>query len=309
MRFAAVLAIMGAAFALSPAVVQAETLHIEGTMPAENDAAAGLSSMVVERFGGEHGSALSLAIEDALRDAYFRGEPYFRILPPGGGNAPDGTLRGEAYTETDRSRVERERRVCVEEDDRGKCIKRETRKVECRRTVIGFVYSIRLIAYNGNLLHSEDAERTREHVRCPGDDGDPPRPEQVAREFSRAIADEIRGKFVPAHGVREVRVMESRDGLRREDRDRFREAVRLTKQDESAACAVWEALLAANPDHASTVFNIGLCAERRDERDEAARFYRRTLELKPRDSYPLEGLGRLEGYDRADRQLAAHFGA
>ena len=265
--------------------------------------------MVVERFGGEHGSALSLAIEDALRDAYFRGERYFRILPPGGDVSPDATLRGEAYTETDRSRVERERRVCVAEDDRGRCTKHETRKVECRRTVIGFVYSIRLIGYNGNLLHAEDERSAREHVRCPGDESDPPRPEQVAREFSGAIAGEIRRAFVPSHGVREIRVMESRDGIRREDRDRFREAVRLTKDDEAAACAVWEDLLVANPDHASTVFNVGLCAEQRDERDAAARHYRRTLELKPRDSYPTEGLGRLEGYDRADRQLAAHFGA
>ncbi len=78
-----------------------------------------------------------------------------------------------------------------------------------------------------------------------------------------------------------VRVREERDGLPPEVARQFKDAVRLTKHDEPAACAAFAAIDRAVPDQGSTTFNLALCAEQAGRYAEAADRYARARLFAP----------------------------
>lgn len=290
-----------AAFAAVPAA--AETLPVSGVYPAGNDAAAALQSIAIEPFGGIDGQALAIAVGDQLRGATIDGEPYFRIVP--GSTGAEATLQGALTAETfRRDSYDKEREVCVERDEDDKCVKREKEKIPCWETVVRLDPRVRLIDAGGALLDAFDEPRERATRWCR--DEQRPSQDEVARQLTEELARDMRFRFAPVERHEDVRVMEKRDGLARDGRDAFREAIRLTKQDPGLACAAFRALESANPAQASVLFNIGLCAEGAGQLDAAADYYRRALAADAKADYAGAGLQRLDARRRAAAQLAAH---
>lgn len=284
----------------------AEVLPVGGIYPARSDAAAALRSVAIDRFGGEDGSEMSLALEDALGGAALDGTPWLRIANAaleGGysegllGGAAGGEATFEDYTE------EREKYV---RDDKGDCTP-EKRKVpvKCTRRTIALEAAVRLYDPQGTLLWSDRFSEDRTDSFCEDQDR-PATFGAVVRELSARVAVRVRSAFVPQRRNETIRVNESRKGLERPLADRFKAAVRLTKSDWPGACREWEEIGAAAPSHIPTLFNRALCGEALGNDAAAETLYAGLLQLAPGNGSARDGLGRIAARRRAEAQIAAH---
>jgi hypothetical protein len=281
----------------------AETLPVSGVYPAGNDAAAALASIAVERFGGDDGQQVGIAAADRLRAVTIDGEPYFRVVPEG--TRADAVLQGVAVAESSRrDSSPREEEVCVERDEDRDCIRKEKRRIPCWELVVRLDTTVRLVRTSGDVVYALDSEDELPQRFCEGDER--PSRERMIRTLAERQADRLRGEFAPEQRSEQVRVMEDRDGLSRDDGRAFRSAVQLTKTDRAAACAAWGALEAGNIDHPSVLFNLGLCEESAGRLREAHDYYQRVLARGDGDDYARLGVSRIEGRWRANAQLESH---
>lgn len=279
-----------------------ETLPVTGVYPAGNDSAAALGTIAVEPFGGDDGQQLALAVADRLRSVTIGGAPHLRVVPGGILADADGVLQGSAGAEARRRESgTREDEVCVERDEDRDCIRREKRQVPCWDQVVRLDATVRLVDREGALIHAFDRQSEQAQRFCEGDDR--PSREGLVRQLVARYADELRGELAPVERFEQIRVMETRRGLSQDDGRSFREAVRLTKDDPSAACGAWSALEAANPDHVAILFNLGLCAESRGELHEASAYYRSVIAGGEDAAYARQGMTRIEQRLRANAQL------
>lgn len=301
----AALAVSACFFAVQAA--NAETLPVRGVYPAMNDEAAALGTIAVEAFGGVDGQAIGIAAGDMLRAVRVEGEPWFRIVPASARMDADAVLQGTANAESwRRDSGTREVERCVERDENRECIREEKRQIPCWDAVVRLEPRIRLVAADGRLIHAIDEGREVSRRFCR--DEDPPSRANMISELVDGIAGQLRFDLAPMDRLEDVRVMESRKGLQGDDRDAFRDAVRLTKSDRAAACAAWGALEPANPENVSVLFNLGLCAESAGELGQAESYYRHALMSDSRAEYPTHGISRIEARYRAESQMDAHYG-
>lgn len=297
---------VGAAAALSvPAA--AETLRVSGVYPAGNDDAAALDSIAIEQFGGEDGADLALRIEDALRSARVEGSPWFAIVPGSLATDAEAALRGFVRTRTDTRRDgDKEVSQCVKRDDNRKCIERRKERIPCDRMTVRVAPSLRLTARDGDIVHSDNAEVTKQVRFCA--DEDQPYTDPIVDEALDEIASRVRMALAPRQVTQDIRILESRKGMPKDASKQFRNAVRQTKQDEPGACQSFAALEPAIGEHESLLFNLGLCAETIGEFDAAEDYYQRAIAVDGSNNYSSEGLSRLRQRSRADIQLSARTG-
>ena len=292
---------------LVSAAAHAETLPVSGIYPAGNDEAAAVNSIAIENFGGDKGASLSFAITDALEDAIIQGEPYFELLPSNDGDV-DSVMRGSANAEAIEIELE-DRKVtkCEKKDANEKCIKEKVTFYECARLEVSVYPQIRLIGADGREIYRKrDSLRTSESF-CANDYSNPSIDEMLdglVNNFARSV----RYDLAPVFRDQQIRVLESRKGIKGDAKKAFRNAVKLTKSDIGASCEGFSGLEETYPDHVSVLFNIGLCAEGMGELDRAETYYRRALAVEPGKDYPTDGLRRIADRARADAQLDVHFG-
>jgi len=287
------------------AAASGETLPVAGIYPAGNDEAAALRSIAVERFGGVDGPQLGIAVADRLRAVAIDGQPYFRIVPEG--SPADAVLQGTASSESRRRDASpREENVCVERDEDRDCIRREKRKIRCWEQVVDFDATVRLVRRNGALAYAANHESQLPRRWCEGDDR--PSRERMVRELAESYADHLRNELAPVQRLDQIRVMEDRDDLSRDDGRAFRAAVQLTKADVEAACAAWAELEPRNAGHPSVLFNLGLCEESRGRLREAHDFYQRVIAGGREANYARLGVERIEQRWRANAQLESRRG-
>lgn len=281
----------------------AETLPISGIYPAGSDSAAAMEVIAVERFGGADGQQLGIAIADRLRAVTIEGQPWFRVVPDTGSGDFDALLQGTATAEIGRREAgTREEETCAERDEDRKCLRKVKEKIPCWSHVVRLDASVRLVGREGELLDAFDREDEETKRYCQGDSR--PSSEGLVRQLAGRYADAVRANLAPVERAETTRVMESRKGLADDDSRAFREAVRLTKTDNAAACAAWAALEPRNPQHISVLFNLGLCAESVGDLDQADAYYRRAVTAQGDTSYIRQGLERIAARRRADAQLA-----
>jgi hypothetical protein len=228
------------------------------------------------------------------------GTPYFRVLP--GGTRADAVLQGTVATESRRRDSDsRDEEVCVERDDDHHCTKKEKRKIPCWEQVVEFEANVRLVRTTGAVVFAEDHEGEQPQRFCQGEER--PSVEKMVRGLAESYADRLRSEFAPVQRSEQIRVMEDRDRLSKDDGRAFRDAVQLTKTDRAAACAAWSALEPRNPDHPSVLFNLGLCEESAGRLREAHDYYQRVIAAGHDADYARQGAARIEGRWRANAQL------
>lgn len=312
----------GALVSVLPFSAAAETIPVRGVYSGNVDVPADIELIVVEPFGGDVGQDVELALTDVLGGVSIRGAPWFDLISPDAlinatveveGNAgtvtraalaPDarlrGTVRSEAYEREVEPRIERE---CVARDDDDKCTERREVRIECAELTVRVDPRILLLTARGEQLYSHNQSRS-ESVRFCADDGAVPSVLDIANTMVDGIVGTIRADLAPTESLRNIRVMERRRDLRREDRGAFRDAVRATNESIEAACSGFEALEVANPAHVSVLFNIGLCYESGGELEAAADYYTRALAIDPGRDYPGDGMSRVRSRQRAEALLA-----
>lgn len=263
---ALVLAAFGGGFA------GAEVLEATGEFPARAREVSFLASLAVERFAGEDGPALAIAVERALVEPRADGAEFFDLRAPGA--RVEGAVSGTVATGVDTSRVREKRRRCVARDDKGKCSEEAEVEVGCTRRLVSVEADVRIVRMaDGRILYSARKPESRTDTWCEGD-SPAEGTETVVREALGRIAQAVRDDVVPRIDHYRIRVRESTRGMSREQADGFKLLVRQTKSDPAGACAGWAAMARDLPDHPSVLFDLGVCAEHGGSYAEAARFYR-----------------------------------
>lgn len=294
--------VAAASTVLAATAANAETLRIETIYPAESDEAAAMRTIAIDRFAGREGRAFANRIEDRLLDAAIDGEPYFTLVHRSQAGNADAILDGEARVRVTESEFSQLRKVCVEEDGKGKCVRREEVDLSCLRLAIDVRPRVNLRSAEGYVLWSDQLSRSEVLSYCPDYDDEPIIAPIVDIALAGA-ADDVRRALAPVQAIEDIRIMERRKGMPGDASKAFQEAVRLTKQDERAACGAFAALEPAIGTHPSLMFNLGLCAEQIGDFATAERYYRQALADKTSDDEAQAGLQRIALYLAAERQL------
>ena len=312
-----------------PGAATAEVLTIEGIYAARDPGAIEVEEIVVERFGGEIGEQLALALTDRLEAIALDGQPYFGLRAatgggdrvyvygadtPAGGNSPmeragpvTATLRGTASSEvTETLSGTTKQTRCLRKNEKGKCVEKTIDVYECRELTVSLAPELRLVAAERGTLYAA-RDRLSRSVRFCGNDSSIPSALPMMEELIDRFATRVRLDLAPQFRREDVRVLESRKGLAKGDSAAFKQAVKLTKNDQLAACLRFNELAERNPGQASAVFNAGLCSERDGRLEEAAAKYRRALATGEGEAYSRAGLERVASRLEAEQQLELRY--
>lgn len=288
------------------APAMAETLPISGSDPASanvND----LLRLAVDRFEGTDGAAVAQRLEAALGAARFDGRSYYRIVAPESGAPIDALLTGTTRAAVEEVPVTEKRKKCTEYDpaDKNKCVKEVEVDIRCRRRTITVTTTARLVAIkDGSIRYTRPLSARDQQTWCP--DRAASRTAEDYVEWAEGDqVQAIRRDLAPIGYAIDVRVDENRKGLAKPAADSFKEAVRLTKSDPSAACEAWAGLTRAAEPTAALAFNLGLCAEMDRDFDAAIDWYGQAQRLGSKNRDIGEGIARIDRHRRALADWAA----
>jgi hypothetical protein len=286
--------------------LQAETLPIEGVYPAGNDQLAALNSLAIGPISREDGQSFGIALTQKLTEVRLRGAPYFTMVPFRTKAGADGTITGTA-TSNSTSRSEQGRRQeCAYEDANGKCKKWRWVNINCTRRIVTLSYTLAVDGRRRERIFGRTNTASDSLLICP-DSGEAPPVELVVEHLIAKVTTELRLEFAPLETRDDIRVKEGVEGLQNNAKKKFKEAIRLTKRNTASACTVWSEVDQLVPDHAPTLFNLGLCAESRRDYNGAEALYKRVFDLNRSERYATEAIERLERRRHAERQIAAHL--
>lgn len=261
------------AFGLTAAPALAETLRIEGVFAAGAREASLLPTIGVDPFRGPDGDELAMAIERRMASLGGDGVPHATLITPT--LRPDGLLAGRTDVGVSDFPYTEGRSRCVEKDKDGKCTRRQSYSVRCLRRSVSLRADLSMARHaDGRIVYAATKSRNDDDSACE-DGGILQSVDSMLHSMTESIAQEVRLDLAPHRERYTIRVREDRDGLSPDLADRFRQAVRLTKHDQPAACAAFEAIGEAAPDHGPTLFNRALCAEQAGRYREAADLYSR----------------------------------
>ncbi|MEL7190575.1 MAG: hypothetical protein AAGK17_13560 [Pseudomonadota bacterium] len=287
----------------SSAPAQAETLRLGAHLPAGTDAALDVEAIAVDDLGGSKGSQLAFELKEVLQKARVHDEPWFDVIAIGAGPV-DAVIQGGANVDASVIELEPKReRKCDEKDDDGKCIRYRTDVYECTRTEVTFYPDIEVVGQKGRLLYASRDAISREKEIC-ADFGPPPSIREMTDGLVGSFAWRVRNALAPRYYERDYRILERRKGLEKADRKAFKAAVKLTKSDEDAACEAFKALEVNNPTQVSVLFNSAMCHERAGDFDASLAVLERALAVEPKKLMALESVDRVEGWIKAEEQLA-----
>jgi hypothetical protein len=270
----------------------AESVRMTGKFPAEQRDVAMLDSLAIDRFGGRDGQALSLALERALLAAR-----HFEIVPVGRRGDPgdaEGVVSGAVSTSVSESDFSRTEKRCVEKDGPA-CKKYEDVRIPCTRRVIDFRVDVRVADLASNRILYSGERPQRDEISWCGEERPSRNVEDAVRAMIGASAAELARAFAPRVEDYSIRFRESTKGLPKELEKPFKAIVKQTQRDLPGACGAWEAMNGQAPDHASILFDLGLCAEAQGDYAKAADLYARAAPLMGRGNEAEVGMDRVRG--------------
>lgn len=112
----------------------------------------------------------------------------------------------------------------------------------------------------------------------------------MSRELSRAFRLDI----APHYQSDNIRVLEGRDGLLKQDGKLFKQALKLTKKSPDEACDIWRDMMNRyEATNVSVVYNVGLCAEHVGDLESAMKIYSRAIETWPSEKVVRKAIDRI----------------
>jgi hypothetical protein len=288
--------------------LKAETLPIEGVYPAGNDRLSALNSLAMGQFSGSDGQAMEIELEQNLRDVYVRGAPYFNMVPFRGKADADGTISGSSSGRTESRNELGQREECVYRNAKGNCKEYRTVKINCTRRIVTLNYTVTVEGRRRDRVFAITKTAVDSLLICP-DSGEAPAVDVVIGRLVSGVASELRMQFAPFEMRDNIRVKEGVDGLQNNAKKKFKEAVKLTKRNVASACEVWGEVDQLVPNHAPTLFNLGLCAESKRDYNGAEALYKRVADLNRSETYAVEAIVRLNRRRQAERQIEAQIRA
>jgi hypothetical protein len=284
----------------------AENLQISTLHPAKVPAALNARTVAVTQFGGSEGIALQNAVELELRRMRDEGVVNFRIVPYDRRSRPDLVISGNGITNIKEYGVIEDRKECIERDTKGKCVTKGKVPVKCLRRDIKFTGSIdvtrgddrRQLAYwETPMSSSRDFCKDGNIPPLTGSERD------AISNWVQSATEKLSG-LAPRFVREEIGLLEDKDGLSPDNAARFKTALKLTKSNPSAACAIWQEIDAAQPGHLSTTYNVGLCHEQARRFGEANTYYAKVQRMGQKRSKINSALERLEINKRGEAELA-----
>ncbi len=288
-------------FAASPA--SAEVLPTSGVYPARSDAAVAVDTIAIAPLEGSQGAAQRFALRDRLERAEVDGQQWLRILSRETDEAQAIIIGSVGHDSLREQLDDKEVEDCVKKNAEKKCIKYRTTFVPCEKLTVRLYPDLSMLDREGRELFGFASRITQTEEYCE-DESEIPSTSGMLDAMHTDLAWEIRRELAPIEIKREVRILESRKGLVKEDRKAFKDAVRVTKSDALAACIGFEGLEARNPEHASVLFNIGLCKEGAGDLDTAMAYYEQAQAAAGEKSYINDAFDRVEAFQRGAIQLA-----
>jgi hypothetical protein len=275
------------AAALGVTAAHAEVLDITGEFAAPNREASLLHSISIDRISGQDGPALGRAIEQGLAGTHFE------LLGGGmGRNRAEGSLSGGVTTGVEENSFKKTEKKCVEKDKDGKCTREDNVDTMCRRRVINVNVDLRLIRNrDGRIVYSASKPFRDEVSWCAGQNP-PSTVEDTVSDAVRSIGMSVRRDIAPSRESYRIRVRESTKGMSKEQAQRFKDLIKLTKRDQRGACTGWDAMRPDLGAHPSLLFDLGLCAEQSGDYEAALNFYRQAASAGAGEGN--EGAGRAQ---------------
>jgi hypothetical protein len=314
-------AIVAGAALCGGAIAHAETLPVEGIYAAATDAPSSARTIALAEFPGRTGERLAFSIDSALRSAIIDGQPYFALTftapafgdrytydagadPRGGGaGGVDAVMRGIAQVNwRDVDSGTKDAEECVNRNNVGICMEKKKVTYVCSAREVTYRPEVRLVSRQGEMLYGKADTLTVSRRYCE-DDRTPPSVDSMAEELAGRFALAVRRDIAPEFRRDDIRVLEGRDGIVKEDREAFKAAIRLTKTDVDGACRAFVELEPRSPRDISLLFNIGLCYEGVGDLAEAAEHYQAVLAIRRGKIEAVQGLERIASRQRAERQL------
>lgn len=257
-------------------VAQAESVKLVGTFPAGSADVAMLRSIAVDRFVGQGGAEVAIALERALTRPGIDGLVHFIVRPDP--RDTDGVVSGAASTDVWSEDFTRREERCVERDERKKCVRKEKYAIECARRYVRMTIEARVEDRDRRVLWAGTPERTKQDEWCEGDSS-PESVDAVVDSLSADIAGDLRRAFAPTVRSYSVRFREKTMGLDTAQARRFKALVLQSQRDLPLACEGWTAIDRERPNHVATVFDLGVCAEAAGDLEGALIRYERASQL------------------------------
>lgn len=292
--------------------------------PASAGEVARLTRLTVKPFEGDHDGQVRAAVETTLASIQVNGRPYFTLVgegtPPaqslgtplqwgnGKGKGPrygsEGVVQGvvgrlgwrdETYYE--------QRRDCIREDSKGRCLFWDTHDIRCVRRRASFAFTPRVTDRNtGEVLMSQEFSENEESSGCPDKYGPTPgqkmlaaAQDKVMERFRRYVAPHVATLQIPL-------VIEDGSAMDSAVKLTLEKGLELAKDGHAAeACRHFRAAAAKHQSGYATAYLQGACEEYADDLDAAESHYR---QAEQRVGMPVDvvsaGLARI-AQARADR--------
>lgn len=299
----------------------ATTVDIPARIPAANAEAASLRKIAVADFYGPDGDRFAYELEAALASATFDAQPYFTLTDSGQRNSADTAQRAATYgrrvgaqgvyfgqimtADMHRSPYETSEKRCVEWDKDKKCTRKAAFRIFCVRQSYDLTVLPSLVRVaDGRVVYASHKDASASTSWCEGE-ARPLSDEDLVENAMASVLAQIRTEVAPYNTVLHAVVNEHHDGLSPDNAARFDAAVKSARKgDISEACRQWDQIDQDNPDHAATVYNLGVCAETIGNYNKALTQYEKARTLTPTpDSTIAEAISRANTLRDARRVL------
>ncbi len=256
-----------------PAPAFADALVVEGYFAAPKPGTMALRSLATDRIEGSEGASMALALEEMLGDIAVNDRSWFRIMSRRAGGQADGLISGRAHAAVEERAITQQREVCVEENQQGQCMRRETQPLSCTRRILNLSIALRIAdTRDGRLVYSLNRPKREERTICPEDEGGDTE-EEIVNRMIKDAASAVRQDLSPVYARQKIKLPEKRLVLPPEQDQRYRVALKMAKSSPPLACQQFRILNSESPNEAAYLYAVGLCAEQQGDLKAAINLY------------------------------------
>lgn len=220
-----------------------------------------------------------------------------------------GTVTASTWSD---SRYTVQRQECVQRQIKyekgkareGKCIRWRTYEVPCVKRTASFAFTPKLVEVEtGRVAFSANYGGTAESSGC-RDDTPVQSGQELLAKAKEAAKQDFRRSIAPYYVVREVKLMDSTDGIdSNEAKEKLKSGIDYAEKRLERACELWKEADSLSPGSVSLAYNLGVCAESAGDLDTAKALYIKADNIlgKP-DEDITQALSRVdEGIRKRDR--------